>query len=208
MTNRPVSWPEFDRAMPRKRIIVMGLTAVLVCAATPLRAQAVKPPTTSVAAGSKVVVEGAWARFTPGRARTGAAFMSITAKGPAEDRLLAVRSIVAEHVELHTHIMEGGIARMRRIEMVAIAAGGTTELKPGGSHVMLLGVHTPPPAVGSKLALTLVFERAGEVRVEAEVRAIGGMGHGSHHGTGHGMGPASPRGSHHGSGQGTGTRKP
>jgi copper(I)-binding protein len=59
---------------------------------------------------------------------------------------------------------------MHPIERIDIPAGGSAKLEPGGYHLMLMGV-TKMPAVGETVELTLTFEKAGDVVVQAEVRA-------------------------------------
>jgi periplasmic copper chaperone A len=109
-----------------------------------------------------------YAPSTPSLARTAAAYLSITNKGDAADRLLAASSPRAQKVELHTHIMEDNIARMREVPAVDIAPGATATFQQGGMHIMLVGL-TAPLTVGEKVPLTLRFERAGSVDVELVV---------------------------------------
>ena len=142
-----------------------------------------------------IVVSEAWSRATPGGARNGAAFMQITSKSTG-DKLLKAKSDVAERVELHTHIHEQGVMRMRRVDAIEVPAGKTVMLQPGGYHVMLMDLKRPLDA-GDKVDLTLVFEKAGEVAVTATVEPIGAKGPGSAAGMSHGAG----HGQSHGSGQ-------
>jgi copper(I)-binding protein len=117
-----------------------------------------------------------WARASAGPVRTGAAFLVIHNSGPA-DRLLAVAGGIAERVEIHTHMMEGDVMKMRRVEAVAVPAGGTANLAPGSFHIMLIGLHAPLKE-GDRFPLTLTFEKAGEVTVEVAVEGVGSMGPG------------------------------
>ncbi len=121
----------------------------------------------------------AWARATvPGQA-SGAAYLKIRNAG-ATDKLVSASAPVADVVELHTHVMDGTTMRMRKVEAIDVTGGATTELKPGGLHIMLIGLKAPLKA-GEKFPLTLKFERAGEVKIEVPVRAIGGAPmHGEH----------------------------
>ncbi len=90
------------------------------------------------------------------------------------DRLIAAASPAAERVELHTHTLDAqGVARMTRIEGIEVVAGSPTELRPGGLHVMLMGL-TAPLAAGDAIDLTLTFEAAGDVTLRVPVRAVGG----------------------------------
>lgn len=111
-----------------------------------------------------VRAEGAWVGATPGGAA--AAYLSVTVK--ADDRLLAVETDVAERAEVHRAVVTDGVARMAA-DTPALAAGVPMTLRPGGDHVMLLGVRHPLE-VGDRVRLTLRFEKAGRLAVDAAVR--------------------------------------
>ena len=143
----------------------------------------------------ELTITAPWARASAAMARAGAAFMAIANAG-AEDRLIAAAADVSERIELHTHIMEDGVMRMREVEGgIVIGAEGDTMLEPGGLHVMFLGLEGPFQE-GTSFPLTLTFEQAGEVTVEVEVRSAtagamdrhdhGGHDHGGHGQHGHG----------------------
>jgi periplasmic copper chaperone A len=122
-----------------------------------------------------VTVAHPWARATPGGAKVGGAYLEIKAAAGTGDRLVAVKSPAAGAAELHNHIMENGIARMRRVDAIAVPAGKSVTLKPGGYHLMLTDLKAPLKE-GDLLKLTLVFEKAGEIEVEATVEPLGAMG--------------------------------
>ncbi|MGF1592619.1 MAG: copper chaperone PCu(A)C [Kiloniellaceae bacterium] len=119
-----------------------------------------------------------WARASAGLARNGAAYLTLHNAGATGDRLVAASSDVAEHIELHTHLMEGDVMKMRRVEAIEVPAGGDVALQPSGLHIMLIGLKAPL-VEGERFALTLRFAEAGEIAVEFAVEAVGGMGHGS-----------------------------
>lgn len=75
-------------------------------------------------------------------------------------------------VEMHRTVMEGGMARMQKVSGIEIPPGATTELKPGGYHVMLIGLRRNLEE-GEKFPIVLVFKEAGRIRVTAEVRMSG-----------------------------------
>ncbi len=124
-----------------------------------------------------VTVTRAWARATPQGANVGAAYLEIKAGGSAGDTLVSISSPVAARVELHSNVEENGIMKMRRLDALALGAGETRVLKPGGDHIMLLDLKGPL-AAGDRLPLTLTFAKDGEVTVEATVEAIGSPGPG------------------------------
>lgn len=115
--------------------------------------------------------------------QSGAAFMVLVNPGPEAERLIEARSPVAARVELHTHLMRDGVARMVEVEAIEIPAGAETRLERGGLHVMFLGLHQPL-APGDTAPITLVFESGAEIEVEAPVQAPRPMAHGRSHGHG------------------------
>ena len=127
-----------------------------------------------------MTVEAPWARASAGAARAGAAYLRIVNAGAEADRLLGASSPVAERVELHTHRMRDGVMRMRRIEAVAVPGNEAAELKPGGDHVMLMGL-TGPLTQGGTFPLTLSFEKAGKITVPVAVRPVTARGPGMKH---------------------------
>jgi copper(I)-binding protein len=129
-------------------------------------------------AATPVKVEGPWARATPPGTKIGAAYMKITSGGTA-DRLVGASSPAAAKVELHVTEKKGEVMRMREVKAYDIPAKGGFELAPGGAHLMLVDLKAPLKE-GAKVPMTLRFEKAGEVKVELQVRALGASGHGSH----------------------------
>ncbi|WP_135079123.1 copper chaperone PCu(A)C [Terasakiella sp. SH-1] len=125
-----------------------------------------------------ISVEGVWARASAGMARAGAAFMTIKNTGTA-DKLVSAKADVSKTVELHTHLHEDGIMKMRQVKNIAVNKG-MTMLKPGGLHVMFMGLNEPLKE-GSIFPLTLVFEKAGEMNVTVMVKKVGAMGMGDAH---------------------------
>jgi copper(I)-binding protein len=100
---------------------------------------------------------------------TSAAYMVLRSRGGA-DTLIAAATDVAEVVELHTVERDGDIMRMRPVTQIEVPAGGSTMLQPGGFHIMLIGLRRDLQA-GETVRLTLTFANAGDVVVEAPVRA-------------------------------------
>lgn len=116
-----------------------------------------------------------WTRAA-GANGTGAGYMSLRNGGTQPDRLIAASSPIARSVELHTHVRDGNVMRMRPVEGgIPVAPGQTVTLNPGGYHVMMLGL-TAPLTQGTRVPLTLRFEHGGEVQVELAVEAAGARG--------------------------------
>ena len=121
-----------------------------------------------------IAVTGPWTRAA-GQNGTGAGFMAIANRGTAPDRLVGASSPLARVTEIHTHLREGDILRMRPVAAVDLPPGGTVTLQPGGFHLMLIGLKEPL-VQGQAVPLTLRFERAGEVQVMLAVQPAGARG--------------------------------
>jgi hypothetical protein len=132
-----------------------------------------------VAGGGEVAIHDAWARASLGQMRTSAAYLTLEVTGDRVDRLIAAASPVAEKAALHTHVMEGGVARMRPVAAIEIAPGAPTVLEPGGLHIMLTGLNQKL-VEGDTLPLGLTFERAGTVEIEVPIKGMAGMSPGRH----------------------------
>lgn len=136
-----------------------------------------------------IMVEQPWARASAGPAKAGAAYMTLANMGDKTDRLIDVKSDLASRTEIHTHLMEGGVMKMTRVDGIDVELGTPTTLQPGGLHIMFMGLKKPF-VKGEKLPLTLVFEKAGAIQIEFIVQDVGaktpehdmnmpGMKHGS-----------------------------
>ena len=140
-----------------------------------------------------VHINNPYARVMGGVGASGAVFFEIENHQDADDRLIAVTSDVADKVELHTHKEEGGVMKMLAVlEGFAVPAGGMHALARGGDHVMLMGLKSELKN-GDVVDLTLTFEKAGEVKVQATIdndrKPAMGEGHdmGGHDMSGHKM---------------------
>jgi copper(I)-binding protein len=103
-------------------------------------------------------------------------YLAIVNKGAAPDRLVSATADVAEKVELHETGMDNGVMTMRGLpDGVEIKPGETVTLKPGGLHLMLMGLKQPL-AQGREVRLTLNFAKAGTVAATLPVGALGATG--------------------------------
>jgi copper(I)-binding protein len=134
-------------------------------------ALAVAAPAADTAKVGDIAIDQPWARASLGNAPNSAAYMILQATGATPDRLIGGSTPAAAKVELHTHIMDGGVARMRPIDAIEVAPGEPTVLEPGGAHIMLQGL-TRKLEAGSTMPLTLVFEHAGEVTLEVPIEGL------------------------------------
>lgn len=132
-----------------------------------------------------VKVTKPWARASAKMARAGAAYMTLENTAEMPDKLLSASTPVAAKAELHTHLKDGAVMRMREVQSIEVGPKATVRLQPGGLHVMLMNLKNPLEK-GTNFPLTLVFEKAGAVTVDVTVEAAGAMGTGGEQGHGHG----------------------
>ena len=147
----------------RQRLLEIGLAIVLTMAALLFVAAAWANP-------KGVSISEAWARPTIGEGRVTAAYMTITNASGEDDVLKGVTSPRAKRVELHrTEMTDDGVMRMRPIQDgLPLPAGGTAFLKPGGAHVMIMGLDGTL-AEGEDLPLTLELENSGPIELMVPV---------------------------------------
>ncbi len=119
-----------------------------------------------------ITIDHPYARATAPGQPAGGGFLTLRNSGTAGDRLLSASAEVAKTVELHTMKMEGDVMRMRQVEAIELPAGKAVELKPGGLHIMFIGLKAPLKK-GDSFPLKLKFEKAGEVTVQVNVEAAG-----------------------------------
>ncbi len=145
--------------------------------------------TLSAAAAGLMAMEP-FAYETAPSAKAGGAYISIMSHGGG-DRLLDAKSPVAKRVEIHTHIKDGDVMRMRRVDgPIPVTADAPIKMAPGGVHIMLMGLNHALDA-GTTIPVTLVFETAGELTVDvpvikrgAQTGPSGHSGHSVHSSTG------------------------
>jgi periplasmic copper chaperone A len=126
---------------------------------------------------SGIGLEHVWARATPGGATTGAVYFTVTSKG-SPDRLVGASTPAAATAEMHETTNDNGVMKMRPVRAVELDPGKPVTFKPGGYHVMLMGLKSPLKA-GDSFPLTLTFEHAPPVTVTATVEAMGTGGAGA-----------------------------
>lgn len=143
----------------------------------------------SVARASEQVVgdlklSAPWIRASvPGQVN-GAGYVQIDNKAAQADRLISATTNGVNRVELHTIITDNGVAKMREVPGIDVPANGAVKLMPGGFHIMFLGL-TAPFKADTTVPVTLKFEKAGEVKVDFEIKPPtynpgATSGHGNH----------------------------
>ena len=122
-------------------------------------------------AWSQVELSDAWMRATAPGQKIAAGYVTIRNTSAQPERLVGGSSQAAAKVETHVSIKDGDIMRMREVKAYDIPAKGTFELKPNGAHLMLVDLKKPLKE-GDKVPVVLKFEKAGEVKVDFEVRPL------------------------------------
>lgn len=123
-----------------------------------------------------IVITEARSRATPPSANVAGGYLTIENTGTSDDRLVGIETDLSERAELHEMKMEDGVMKMRALgDGIAIPAGGTVELKPGGLHLMFMGIRHPLKE-GDEVPVKLTFETAGSIEVMLKVGSIGGYG--------------------------------
>ena len=119
-----------------------------------------------------------WVRAVPANSPTSAAYMVLYNHGDRGEQLMSVSSPIAGTAELHTVMEKDGVMSMRPVKHITIPAHGSQELKPGGSHIMLINLKQTL-IIGEEVSLTLNFQHAGTVELKVAVleSQIKGLGH-------------------------------
>ena len=149
-------------------LAVFVLLFVVACGASP------ESGTSSENDSPQIKVMEPWSRPSPMTAGNGAVYMMLMNEGGNTDTLVSVETDVAEVVELHETKMENDVMKMSPIEGgIEVPGGGSAELKPGGMHVMLINLKEEL-VPGKKISLTLNFAKSTPMKIEAEIREMGG----------------------------------
>jgi copper(I)-binding protein len=119
-----------------------------------------------------IKIEQAYTRATMPGQQVAGGFMKIENKGGPADQLISASSPVAGEVQLHEMSMEGNVMKMRQVKDIAVPAGGSVELKPGGLHLMFMNIKAPLTS-GETVPVKLKFAKAGEVEVRMPVNVMG-----------------------------------
>ena len=129
--------------------------------------------------GTKLLqAEKPFSRATNGK--NGAAFMTLHNHSQTPIKLIKATTSIAKTTELHTHIKEGDVFRMRPVPAIEIPANGSAILKPGGLHIMFLGLHHPLKEKDS-FDLTLEFDNGTLLTLPVPIKKAGHMGCGCKH---------------------------
>ena len=154
----------------RRNIIAVATTAAILSAGVQTRPAAAHDMTS---ADGTLKFSDMWTRATPAGANVAGGFPTITNAGKEPDRLVGGTLTTAGTVQVHQMSITDGVMKMQELPRgLEVKPGETVELKPGGYHLMFIGL-TAPVKEGEKLEGTLIFERAGTVAIHYHVQAMG-----------------------------------
>ena len=122
-------------------------------------------------ATSKVEVQNPWVRLMPKDAPATGAFMTLKNTGDKDIKVLKAESSWAKNVELHDHVMENGIAKMRPVPSIDVKKSSETVLKPGSLHVMLIGL-TKELKEKDLVEIKLTLDNGDVLSVQAPVKPM------------------------------------
>lgn len=126
-------------------------------------------------AAGELRIEQPWARASVTKAaKAGAAYFTLVNLGAEPDRLIGVATSRAKMASLHHSVMDQGVMKMLPVAAVEVSPGEPAVLRPGGLHVMLMGLKAPL-VEGETFTLTLTFEKAGSVDIEVTIQGPAAM---------------------------------
>ena len=126
---------------------------------------------------SDITIQEPYVRATPPNLPNSAAFMRIKNSSNKNIAVVNATSNISKVVELHTHDMKDGVMKMYKIPKIDIPANGETVLKPGGLHIMFIGLYNPL-VKGKKVTFTLEFSNGETKTITAPIKTVmGGMKH-------------------------------
>ncbi len=128
----------------------------------------------AIAQTPAVTVENPWARATTPSAKAGGIFLTLHGSAAA-DRLVSAATPVAGMAEIHRTVEQDGVMKMLPIDGIDVAPGATVEFKPGGLHIMLMGLKQQLKP-GDTFPVTLTFAKAPPITATVTVGAAGAAG--------------------------------
>ncbi len=118
-----------------------------------------------------IEVSDPYVRMVPPTAPASAAFMGLKNTSDKNHALVAAKAYINKTTELHTHIHDNGVMRMRQVQKIDLPAGQLTELKPGGFHIMLIGLNAPVEK-DQTIKIDLTFDDGSTKTIEAKGRPL------------------------------------
>jgi copper(I)-binding protein len=144
------------------RATILGLSALLFVACEKEQA-AVEESSLSI---TDLVV-----RETPPGKQVTAAYMRIKNDSDQNWVLNYVHSPLSDRIEVHRHIYEDGLMKMREVKHLSIQPSSSLDFKPGGYHLMIFDLYDPAVA-GNEVTFTFEFEGQEPIVVKGQVKRM------------------------------------
>jgi hypothetical protein len=148
--------------------LTLSLAASLAVLSAPTLVPAFGSVAFAAGAADSVTVVDPYVRQAPPGATTTGAFMVLKNGGTKDIKLVKADNPASKTTELHTHLNEGGVMKMRPVKDIEVKAKGEAVLKPGGLHVMLIDMKGPMKE-GDMIPITLTFDDGSSKKVDAKV---------------------------------------
>lgn len=129
---------------------------------------------------SVIDVDNAYIREVPPGAMATGSFLTLKNNSEQEVRLVGATSNVAKKVQLHTHINDNGVMKMRQIKYISVAAHQETKLQPGGLHIMFIGLQKELKE-GQTIPMTLKFQDGSQKSLTIPVKSVMSPMNNMHH---------------------------
>ena len=124
---------------------------------------------------ANIEITNAYIRATPPGIPNSASFLSIKNNTNEDIYLLKIKSSIAKNVEMHQHQMLNGMMKMSKVEKIRIEKNQSTVLKPGGFHIMLLGLKNKPLKENQNYEFTYMFSNKVSITKTVQVKSIMSM---------------------------------
>lgn len=118
-----------------------------------------------------IEVSDPYVRMVPPTAPATAAFMELKNTSGKDHALVSAKAYINKTTELHNHIHDNGVMRMRQVQKIDLPAGQSTALKPGGFHIMLIGLDAPVQK-DQNIKIDLTFDDGSTKTIEAKGRPL------------------------------------
>uniref|UniRef100_A0A2A4Z2R0 Copper chaperone PCu(A)C n=1 Tax=OCS116 cluster bacterium TaxID=2030921 RepID=A0A2A4Z2R0_9PROT len=127
--------------------------------------------TTGVQAADNLVITESWLRVSP--KKVAGAFFEIKNNSDQTINVISATAQGSQKVELHTHTLDNGIMRMRKVDLIDIPANGMQSFNPHSYHLMLFRLDEAAFAVGNMVEVELTFDNQTTLKAMFEVKPFG-----------------------------------
>jgi len=127
--------------------------------------------TENIKAADAITITHPRIRFLPPSQKVTAMYMQLDNNSSLTRELVKIEGSISNMIELHTHKNDDGVMQMDQVISIPVPANGSTEAKPGGYHVMIMGLKKSL-SLGEKVEFNLIFKDGSNKTITAEVENI------------------------------------